>query len=394
MRGRKAGSACAPRYHAEPEHERAALASDTLARRQSWAISRFPMPKTSTWWLLPVALVAPIASGCGLETRGTAEDLDASLDVGVADLGVVPPDGATDAPDDTSCVSDAGAACNSPAGCTTGTVLCDGLCNAPPDPLNVGLKCTTPKGCNGAYDCDGVCKGEPLSTGSPCTTSNGCSGKETCDGTCAGDPPNIGKSCATALGCTSKIDCAGACPESPLVGKTCTTPVGKCASKTACDGSCKDAPTVGNACTTANGCASKIGCDLKCAPDAPGVGTPCSVSGCTNGTRDCALVCRLPMAAKQPCKTKTCGFDETTDCFGVCPDTKRDTTVTCRTCSPCVGGPITVKQDECGVCPTCAAAGCVAPTDAGADTTTDTPEDAPDDDGASEDAAEDAAASG
>ncbi len=345
MRGRKAGSACAPRYHAEPEPERAPRPhADALARLGAWAISLFPMTIRPAWWLLPL-LASSAAAGlaaCGLDTQGTAEAFDAPFDVGAVDAPVSPADtGAPTVPTDAGCVGEAGATCSSPAGCTTGTVLCDGTCNAPPDPLSVGSKCTTPKGCNGAYDCEGVCKGEPLSTGSPCTTTNGCAGQEACDGTCAGDPPNVGKTCATPLGCASKLDCAGACK------------------------------------------------------DAPGVGAACSVSGCANGKRDCGMVCRLPAGAKQPCKSKTCGFDETTDCMGVCPDPKRDTTVTCRTCSPCAGGPIAVKQDQCGVCPTCAAAGCVPPGDAGPDAS-DAPDatDAAGEDDAARDGASDATESG
>jgi hypothetical protein len=323
--------------------------------------------------LLSTGAVAVLSTAsCSLDTTGSGEDLavDGSIfDSSELDAAI---DVAPDAPPDSSdaaCAKDAGSGCNSALGCFSGTVQCDGSCNAPNDPLSAGSKCKTPKGCDGKVDCDGACQGEPLATGTACTTANGCSGKLACDMSCAGDPINFGKACKTARGCDSKFDCLG-CPELPAAGKPCTTASG-CSAVTACDGSCPDTPPVGTACTTTAGCAAKVACDGACKGN-PTVGTACTKLGCS-GTFDCALACQIPAGAKDACLTATCMFAATKDCAGVCPDPKPgDTTHTCRTCTPCVGGPIDVKEDECGRCNNCAAAGCIPPTDAGTDTGSDT----------------------
>jgi hypothetical protein len=310
-----------------------------------------------------------VMTSCSLDTTGTGDDLE--IDGAIEDTSAG--DSANDVAIDTmdvGCAKGAGSGCTSGLGCFSGTVQCDGTCNAPTDPLSTGTKCKTPKGCDGKVDCDGVCQGEPLATGSACTTSNGCAGKLACDMSCAGDPINFGKPCKTARACDSKFDCSGTCPELPAAGKPCTT-INGCSALTACDGTCPDTPPVGTACTTSAGCASKFACDGTCKGN-PMVGTACTKLGCA-GTYDCALACQIPAGAKDACLSATCMISTTKDCSGVCPDPKPgDVTHTCRTCSPCVGGPIDVKEDECGRCNNCAAAGCVAPTDAGTDTGSDT----------------------
>ncbi|MGZ3424232.1 MAG: hypothetical protein ACXVEE_40605 [Polyangiales bacterium] len=326
--------------------------------------------------LLLAGSATAIAS-CSLDTFGTAdsvEDSSVTFDSGELDGDLDAFDVAPETVTETGCAKEAGSGCTSSLGCFSGTVQCDGTCNAPSDPLSTGTKCKTPKGCDGKVDCDGMCQGEPLATGTACTTANGCSGKLACDMTCAGDPINFGKPCKTARGCDSKFNCVG-CPELPTAGKPCTTASG-CSALTACDGTCPDTPPVGTACTTTAGCASKFACDSTCKGD-PKVGTACTKNTCP-GTFDCALACQIPVGAKDPCLTATCMFAATKDCMGVCPDPKPgDPTKTCRTCI-CTTGTIDVKEDECGRCNTCAAVGCIPPTDAGTDTGSDTGSSMPD----------------
>lgn len=304
------------------------------------------------------ALMAVLLSAsCGLDVAGTADDLDATPD-GFDDASAEAGDEVSSDVGD-ACVPEAGNACNSPALCFTGTVECDGRCNAPPDPPAFGAACTTPKGCTGKYDCDGACIGEPIATGGACTTPNGCPGKKTCDETCVGDPPNFGKACATPKGCTSKYDCASKCPENTLVDKACKT-INGCDRKTDCTGKCNEDPSYGKACTTAKGCSKTLGCDLKCPADDPKVGTACTVGSCTNGVYDCTLTCKLPAGAGAPCVSATCGISTTKDCFGVCPDPKPGmTTVVCLSCN-CPGGHKDIFYDACGNCATCESFSCGA----------------------------------
>jgi hypothetical protein len=335
--------------------------------RCNWDKLRVVTPRSSVLYLVVGAMaVCATAISCSLDVSGTATDFDGGEDTSV------PADSATDTPrpDTGMCIPEAGLACNSPSLCFTGTIQCDGSCNAPPDPTNFNATCVTAKGCDGKYDCEGKCIGEPLSTGEACTTPKGCMGRRACDESCAGELPNVGNVCATAKGCLSTYNCDGACPENPIVDTPCTTS-NNCPSKRTCVGTCPDQATVGNNCTTANGCTAKIGCDLQCR-DVAGVGEPCSVGGCTNGRRDCTLTCRLPTGANQPCVSATCGINSTRDCMGVCPDPKPGmTTVVCRQCN-CPGGKRDVFYDECGICPSCESISCTSDVDAGPDTTGDT----------------------
>lgn len=294
--------------------------------------------------IFALALVSTPA--CSLDMKGTADepasDVDATAET-AADSSLV------DGPPSDACVPEAGNTCSSPGLCFTGTVQCDGSCNAPPDPPKLSTPCTTAKGCNGKYDCDGNCVGEPSGTGKACTTANGCPGKTSCDETCVGDPPNFGKACPTPKGCTSKYDCAGNCPESTLVDKACKT-VNGCDRRTDCAGKCNEDPAYGTTCVTAKGCTRTRGCNLLCPADDPKVGTACSTAGCSNGTFDCALVCRLPAGAGANCVSATCGIATKKDCFGVCPDPKPgDTTKVCGQCN-CPGGKQDVYFDACGGC--------------------------------------------
>ncbi|MBI2388288.1 MAG: hypothetical protein HYV09_01615 [Deltaproteobacteria bacterium] len=314
--------------------------------------------------ILAGALIS--APSCSLDIEGTAEgldpaNLDATAEATAEATTSIDDDGAP--PD--SCVPETGSTCSSPGLCFTGTVLCDGSCNAPPDPPKLSTPCTTAKGCAGKYDCDGNCVGEPSSTGKACTTTNGCPGKTSCDETCVGDPPNFGKACATPKGCTSKYDCAGSCPESTLVDKACKT-VNGCNRKTDCAGKCNEDPAYGTTCVTAKGCTKTRGCDLSCPADDPKVGTTCSTGGCSNGTFDCALVCKLPPGAGAACVSATCGIATKRDCLGACPDPKPgDTTAVCDSCT-CPGGKVDVYFDACGRCPTCSSSVCTG-SDAGWD---------------------------
>lgn len=293
--------------------------------------------------------------GCGFDASGRADEPGADDGSVVADSTLdVDGDSTSEVAIDT-CIPEAGSACNSPGLCFTGTVECDGRCNAPPDPPAFATACTTPKGCAGKFDCDGNCIGEPLATGSACTTANGCSGKQACDGSCVGDPPNFGKTCATPKGCTAKYDCGGKCPESSLVDKSCKTTNG-CDRKTDCAGKCNEDPSYGKPCTTAKGCAKTLNCDLKCPGDDPKVGTACNVSGCSNGVWDCSLVCKLPAGANEPCTSATCGVATKKDCMGVCPDPTKPSAF-CYQCN-CPGGKKDVYSDTCGNCPTCASFAC------------------------------------
>src|SRR5262245_31343312 len=83
---------------------------------------------------------------CSLDTTGIGEDLgDAIFEF---DTGSDTADTAIDTFDSVvPCEAGAGTGCNSPLGCFTGTVQCDGTCNAPSDPISAGSKCKTPKGC-------------------------------------------------------------------------------------------------------------------------------------------------------------------------------------------------------------------------------------------------------